>query len=358
MFRFLAPCGFALAPLLAVAASGTASSSSSSSGWTRRPAYPLPPGVAGAIAGAHGGVLIAAGGANFPDKMPWDGGKKIYYDEIFVIAPGDTAWRSAGKLPERRAYSASVSLADGVLVLGGENSETIFSDSLLLRWDGRAVVVERGPALPAPRTSQVAAVLDGSVYVAGGYAPGAVRVSTGDFWRLDLAHRAAGWKKLPSWPGPTRAQGTIAALDGAIYLISGLEMVVGADGKGKPTYLADAFCFRAEKWERLPDPPWSAVAVPSPAPVTPSPAPARIWMLGGVDSRLVGKQPRDTRVPDHIMYFDVAAHAWKTVAERWPDPVVTAPAVQFGSEWWIVSGEIMAGVRTTSVWSWQPGAVR
>jgi N-acetylneuraminate epimerase len=356
MFRFLAPCGFALAPLLAVASSG-ASSSTVASDWTRRPDYPLAPGMAGLIAGTHGGVLIAAGGANFPDKMPWDGGKKIYYDEIFVIAPGDKSWRAAGRLPERRAYSASVSLADGVLVLGGENSDTIFSDSLLLRWNGSAVVVERGPALPAPRTSQVAAVLDGGVYVAGGYAPGAVRVSTGDFWRLDLARRETGWKKLPSWPGPTRAQGTIAALDGAIYLISGLEMVVDADGKGKPTYLADAYRFRTEKWERLPDLPWSAIAAPSPAPVTTAPASARVWVLGGVDSRLVGKQPRDTRVPDHMMYFDVAAHAWKTLPERWPDPVVTAPTVQLGADWWIVSGEIMAGVRTTSVWSWKiPGA--
>lgn len=347
MFRFLAPCGFALAPLLAVTPGSAAASD-----WTRRPDYPLAPGMAGAIAGTHGGVLIAAGGANFPDKMPWDGGKKIYYDEIFVLAPGDKAWRAAGKLPERRAYSATVSLPDGVLVLGGENADTIFSDTVLLRWNGNAVVAERGPALPAPRTSPVAAVLDGSVYLAGGYAPGAVRVSTGDFWQLDLARRGAGWKTLPTWPGPTRAQGTIAALDGALYLISGLEMTVGADGKGKPTYLADAFRFRAGKWEKLPDPPWSAIAAPSPAPVATSPA-RRIFVLGGVDSRLVGKQPRDTRVPDHVMYFDVTAHAWKTVAERWPDPVVTAPTAQLGGEWWIVSGEIMAGVRTTSVWSWK-----
>jgi N-acetylneuraminic acid mutarotase len=218
------------------------------------------------------------------------------------------------------------------------------------------VVIERGPALPAPRTSQVAAVLDGSVYVAGGYAPGAVRVSSGDFWRLDLAQRTAGWKKLATWPGPTRAQGTIAALDGAIYLLSGLEMGVDAEGKAKPTYLGDAYRYRAEKWERLPDMPWTAIAAPFPAPVSANLG--RVWVLGGVDSRMVGKVPRDTRVPDHMMYFDVATHAWKTVEARWPDPVVTAPTVQIGGDWWIVSGEIMAGVRTTSVWSWKPGVVK
>jgi len=90
MLRFLAPCGFVLAPFLAVA-TGTASAAD----WTRQPSYPLAPGMAGIIAGTHGGVLIAAGGANFPDKMPWDGGKKIYYDEIFGLKPGETAWRSA-----------------------------------------------------------------------------------------------------------------------------------------------------------------------------------------------------------------------------------------------------------------------
>ena len=338
-------------PLLAVAA-GTAATAD----WTRRPDYPLAPGMAGLIAGEHGGVLIAAGGANFPDKMPWDGGTKVYYDEIFVIAPGETAWRSAGKLPERRAYAASVSVADGVLVIGGENGATVFQDTLLLRWDGKAVVVGRGPALPAARTSQVAAVLDGSVYVAGGYAPGAVRASSGDFWRLDLAERAAGWRPLPTWPGPTRAQGTIAALDGALYLISGLEVVVDAAGKAQPTYLGDAYRYRREKWERLPEMPWTAIAAPSPAPVSANLG--RVWVLGGVDGRLVGKVPRETRVPDHVMYFDVATDTWKTVAERWPDPVVTAPAVQIGGAWWIVSGEIKAGVRTPSVWSWQPGAGR
>ena len=324
--------------------------------WTRRPAFPLAPGVAGIIAGVHQGVLIGAGGANFPDQMPWNGGKKAYYDDTFVLAPGDTAWRAAGRLPDRRAYAAVVAVPEGVLAIGGETADAVLSDVVLLKWDGKAVVVERWPSLPAARTSPVAAVLDGRVFVAGGYAPGAVRTSSADFWCLDLARRADGWKALLPWPGPTRAQAVMAALDGAIYLISGLEMTVGTDGKAVPRYLCDAYRYRGGAWGQLPDPPWSAIAAPSPAPATTKPA--RIYVLGGVDSRLVGKVPRDTRVPDHIMCFDVAAGAWLATPERWPDPIVTAPAAPFGDEWWFVSGEIMAGVRTTSVWSWKPGAAR
>ena len=42
-------------------------------------------GVAGAFTGVHNGVLIIAGGANFPNGMPWEGGKKAYQDAIYVL---------------------------------------------------------------------------------------------------------------------------------------------------------------------------------------------------------------------------------------------------------------------------------
>ena len=70
-----------------------------------------------------------------------------------------------------------------------------------------------------------------------------------------------------------------------------------------------------------------------------------------MDGRLAGKQPRDTRVPGDIIYYDVPANEWKTFVERWPDPVVTAPAVKLGDEWLLVSGETMSAVRTPHVWS-------
>ena len=321
-------------------------------GWTARPSYPLAPGMAGIIAGSHNDALIAAGGANFPGRMPWEGGAKAYYDEIFVLLPGESAWRAAGRLPERRAYSAVVSAPDGVLAIGGENADGVRDDALWLKWDGNTVRIEHAPALPAPRTSPAAVVLDGRVFLAGGYAPGTVRASAMDFWSLELAQPATGWKPLPSWPGPARGQAVMAALDGAVYLFSGLNVVADAGGKPQPTYLRDAYRYRRDAWERLPELPLSAIAAPSPAPITAKPS--RIFVLGGVDGRLVGKVPRDTRVPADILCFDVKSGTWRRFAEEWPDPVVTTPAVCFHDAWWFVSGEIMAGVRTTSVWSWQP----
>ncbi len=323
--------------------------------WRRLPDYPLAPGVAGVLAGMQDEVLIAAGGANFPDLPPWEGGVKKTYDEIFVLLPGATAWQAAGRLPEPRGYAAVVSVPGGVLVIGGENAAGIFRDSLLLRWDGRQVVVHQAPALPAPRANPVAVCLDDKVYLAGGYEPGPPRASTRDFLCLDLANSAAGWQRLPSWPGPARAQGVMAALGGAIYLASGLELGAEADGKPRTNFLTDACRYTpGGAWEKLPDLPWSALAAPTPAPVTATPA--RLFVLGGVDGRQSGRLPRDTRVPEDVLCFDVARHQWSLWPEPWPEPVVTAPAVAAAGRWIFVSGETMAGKRTTVVQSWRPGS--
>ena len=42
-------------------------------------------GLAGAFVGIHNDILLMAGGATFPDKMPWEGGKKVFYNEIFAF---------------------------------------------------------------------------------------------------------------------------------------------------------------------------------------------------------------------------------------------------------------------------------
>src|SRR5476649_727987 len=42
-------------------------------------------GLAGVYAGISGNKLLIAGGAYFPGKMPWEGGKKAHTDHVFVL---------------------------------------------------------------------------------------------------------------------------------------------------------------------------------------------------------------------------------------------------------------------------------
>lgn len=320
--------------------------------WRKLPPYPQAPGMAGLMVAMHDGVLIAAGGANFPDQPPWEGGKKSFYSEIYVLLPGASAWIPAGQLPAPRAYGATVTAPDGVLIAGGESADQVYQDSLLLRWTGQRIEIISGPPLPAPATCAAAAVLDGKVYLAGGYGAGTPRVSRNFFWQLDLTVSNRHWQALPAWTGPTRALAVTAAIGGAFYVISGIEIGAIEGKEGSPNYLKDAFRYRpGQGWETLPDAPWSVLAAASPAPVSANPP--RVFVLGGVDGRQVGKIPRSTQVPHDIIYFDVALSAWRHWPERWPNSVVCASAIESNGEWIMPSGEIMAGKRTTEVWAWR-----
>ena len=68
------------------------------------PPVPDMHGFAGAFTGVSNGRLLVAGGANFPDKPPWENGKKVWHDKIFALSlpgggGGDSGWVSAGTRP-------------------------------------------------------------------------------------------------------------------------------------------------------------------------------------------------------------------------------------------------------------------
>ncbi|HND62281.1 MAG TPA: hypothetical protein PLB90_12445, partial [Opitutaceae bacterium] len=328
-----------------------------SSAWRKLPPYPQEPGMAGPMVGIDRGTLLALGGANFPDRPPWDGGIKRYYDPVFALAPGARAWAEVGRLPVPRAYGATVSVTEGIFYAGGENADEVFQDTVFAQGDARGFTLRAGPRLPAPITSAAAVALGRHIYLAGGYGPGMPRISRNCFWRLDLDRPGQGWEELPTWPGPTRALAVMAAVAGAVYVISGIEVRAKPGGANQeteaPEYLRDAYRFDPRSgWERLPDLPWSVLAAPSPAPVTTQPP--RVWVLGGVDGRQVGRLPRATPLPNDLLYFDVASGAWKHGAEPWPTPVVCIPSFATPDGWVLATGETMAGRRTTAVRQWQP----
>ena len=58
------------------------------------------PGVARPFCGEHDGMVLLAGGANFPDTPLADGGKKRYHATVFGLPVGQRTWRAVGTLPE------------------------------------------------------------------------------------------------------------------------------------------------------------------------------------------------------------------------------------------------------------------
>src|SRR5690606_38162981 len=58
---------------------------------------PIPDSIgrAGGFAGIYKDSLLFAGGANFPERMPWEGGTKIWHDTIYILPKGKSDWVEA-----------------------------------------------------------------------------------------------------------------------------------------------------------------------------------------------------------------------------------------------------------------------
>lgn len=121
--------------------------------WTNLQSLPAPKGsdvqegLAGAFSGMSNGVMIVAGGANFHGaKLAYKQGKmfahngfgKAFNAETYVLK-GDE-WLQSTNLPEGLAYGASFTIDQGVLVVGGEDSQrSARKDVYLMSWDGSSV---------------------------------------------------------------------------------------------------------------------------------------------------------------------------------------------------------------------------
>ncbi len=119
--------------------------------WQRLPDLPDELGVAGPFVGVHRDALIVAGGANFARPI-WDSEKR-WHDSIYVLRKADDGyvWSDGGKLPRPIGYGAAVSTRDGVLCIGGNDSQQTFREVFLLTWDpaSEQIVRTQYPSLPS-----------------------------------------------------------------------------------------------------------------------------------------------------------------------------------------------------------------
>ncbi|MCX7827210.1 MAG: galactose oxidase, partial [Verrucomicrobiae bacterium] len=133
--------------------------------WQQLPPIPDREGFAAPIAGVSNGALIVAGGANFPDKKPWEGGRKRWYDTAFALERPDGAWRGGLKLPRPNAYGVSLTTPDGIVSIGGADAERHLRDVFLLAWNGAGLTTKPLPSLPKPLAYSCGALLGQTIYV-------------------------------------------------------------------------------------------------------------------------------------------------------------------------------------------------
>lgn len=320
-------------------------------------AVDLPPlsdneGFAGMFAGVSHGALLVGGGANFPDKKPWDGGKKVWTDAVFVLDRPDGKWVLAGKLPRPLGYGVSVTPRDGVVCVGGSNADGHFADAFRLEWkDGKLLTTEL-PALPKPLANTCGALVGDVLYLAGGIEKPNSTAASKAVYRIDLNAKSPRWETVDGFPGNGRMLSAATGFDGAFWLVGGVEIVMGKDGKPDRKYLSDAYRYDpANGWKRLADLPHAVAAAPSPMPTNTD----GLFVVGCDDGKQWGaSHDKHTGFNTSLLRYDTKAEKWKTVGEV-KAPRVTTPCVRWADRWVIPSGEVRPGVRSPDVSTFTAG---
>ena len=329
-------------------------------------------GVAGVLTGVHNGVLIVGGGANFPQAMPWMGGAKKYHDAAYVFkkgAKGNLNILQTTKLSQALAYSANCSTPEGIVCAGGENSNGLTNEVVLLQWKNSGLQTKALPSLPQSFTNAAITYCDGMVYLAGG--ENSTEALT-QFAYLDLQKLEKGWQFLPSLPNPT-SHGVLVVQSNKeernIYLIGGRRK----DRSGISELYKQVYSFNlaTKTWKEETPLPYALSAGTGMANGTCS-----ILLFGGdkgetfhQTEKLIAaiKEERDSVKSEKLNQQKAAlqsAHpgfsnevlAYNTTTKKWQAvnnipfaAPVTTTAVCWDGKIYLPSGEIQAGVRTPKI---------
>jgi SSS family solute:Na+ symporter len=332
--------------------------------WNELPSVPDELGFAGPFAGVHNDALIVAGGANFP-KPVWDN-DKVWHDRIFVLTKsGDNyEWKDGGKLPRPIAYGAAVSTKDGVVCMGGNDSDETFDEVSLLSWDSKReqLTMTAYPSLPKPCAFSAATIIGDVIYLAGGQSGQSLESAMTNFWSLDLSKKKIKeefvWKELTPWPGPTRALNlTVSQHNGyndCVYVISGRRQEGSADDPASFGFLKDVWEYNPAKnsWRQRADAPRCLMAGTGIGF-----GQSHIFVLGGATEKLFfqGGELKD----DHPGFIKQSL-AYHTITDTWteagatPANHVTTIAVKWGDDIIIPSGEVRPRVRSPRVFRVTP----
>lgn len=324
--------------------------------WSEFPPLPDEFGFAGPFVGVHEGALIVAGGANFPNQPLWETGK-VWHDQVFVLEEEGGQWQQAGALPRALAYGAAVSTPDGVLCIGGDDSEQVFTDVFMLTRDPSAgdISITPYPALPRPVAYGAAVLVGDTVYVVGGQNGKGLDSASAAVFTYDLKAGSEGdWQALEGIPWSSRAFVQVAAqhngYDDCLYVIGGRRETAPEEVE----FLSDVWEFnaRTQVWRQR-----TSLETPLMAGTAIGYGQSHIFLLGGADGSMWGQA--DVLKDDHPG-FPKKTYLYHTITDTWveggesPANHVTTVPVKWGDSIVIASGEVRPRVRSPKVWKVTP----
>lgn len=297
-------------------------------------------GVAGAFAGVIDDKLIVAGGANFPDGFPWTGATKVWHKTLYSYDFDSGKWEIIPDfLPQPAGYGVSVSLPEGIMMIGGSNSSGNLDKVEFIHLENGALKIsgDKFPNLPFPLSNTAGAKVGNKIFLAGGIDGNDGDHSSHTFLMLDLDNLQSGWQILPAWPGPKLGFSVAASANGKFYLFGGRDFGPEMDTVVHP----DGYEYNPEtrEWKKL----------PGEFPVMAASAATledKIWIFGGVQ-KILPTDPYHPGFPRTIRRFDPESGELEIIGEvEFPVTVTTTAVKVSDTHVVIASGEEKPGVRT------------
>ena len=323
--------------------------------WSEFPSLPDQLGFAGMYAGVTSGTLVTMGGANFPDRYPWEGGKKKWYDHIYVLPEGGQ-WQLSGQtLPLPSGYGVSVNYKDRFIIAGGCTDTHHLASVYSYRWNGNRLEKESLPDLPRPLAYMTGAILGDALIVLGGTEnPGGPPLK--DALLLDLLAPEKGWQKIESWPGPERILPVSGVWNEQLFLMSGENSAVNSFGEKYRGILTDNYALTIHKerekwkarWKKLSPIPRGVAA----AGTLPLLNGSRFIIWGGVDAVTAQYRNPSTHpgIIRSVLCYYPGNDTWEFLGDQDKYPsLVTMPVIPYQDGWLYISGEIKPGIRTPSI---------
>ena len=319
-------------------------------------------GVSAPFAGVSNGFVLVAGGCNFPDVPAAEGGRKVFYSDVYALeaAMPQGGWRKVGQLPDSVAYGVSVSVPDGVAVIGGTNGRQSLATALLLSYSRGKAAVSSLPPLPVGLDNMAGAYGGGYIYVAGGQTDG---VAANRAFRLKWPGGSE-WERLPDFPGKARLQPVAAVQSGAerqmFYLLGGYS-TDGTNGGGlcyDPLY---------NRWRETSDIAVDGKAVALVGASAVNSGTSFIVCIGGVD-RDIFNQALKGAAPSYMLHepawyrFRTTLLIYNTITDSWSEMEGAPALARAGSgvvdyadggihRWLVINGESKPGVRSADATS-------
>ena len=335
--------------------------------WEKLPPLPDKEGFAGMYAGVSHGTLLTMGGANFPEGRPWEGGEKVWYDQIYVLEKKDAKWKMAEeRLPYPMAYGGAVSYENKIILIGGNDAKDYFSKVWSLEYvNGKVVITNEYPDFPVPIGYTSIALAESKIFVVGGKSSHQPNEGLHKAWVLDLSSEKTtkSWIEIEPCPEPPRFNAVAGAFQEEFYLFSGITMIEKDSGIWQRQILTDAYKFKpgsaeaghSGQWIRLADMPKGAGAAPGPAILLSS---GHFIIAGGVDAQIAHHVNPATHpgFDQQVISYHAESDKWTTI-DLLPAgmPRVTAPSANWNGQWVIISGEKKPGVRSPEVYILETG---